>query len=202
MAREVLAIRNGIMKIKRSSKIYFSKWLNKNKQVKIKEILQEYSTIVNYFINKYEYQIPETNKYHLSLAKYIQRGIKETDTWLTARLVKNAFAEGYGMVQSAKSNAENRKDKKYFKPIHYAKKAILSETINTQFDLTQTKDFDFNVTLGSIGNKLKISIPLKCHKQFNKWNELGKRSKSIILTNYYNMFSFEIDTGKKKEESK
>lgn len=143
---------------------------------------------------------PETKKLHLLLAKYIQKGIKDTNTWLSARMVKNAFAEGYGMVQSAKSNVTDKKP--YCRPWHYSKKAILSETINTQFDVIKTKEFDFNVTLGSLGNKLNISIPLKKHKQFNKWNELGKRSKSIVLTKNYIMFSFEIETGKKKEESK
>lgn len=185
------------MKIQRSSKIYFDKWLNKNKKSKIKDLILEYSKIVNYFIDRHESQIPDLKKFDLLTAIHIQSCIKETGTWLSARMVKNAFAEGYGMIQSAKSNITDKK--LYCRPQHYSKKIILSETINTQFDITKTKEFDFNVTLGSIGNKLKISIPLKKHKQFNKWNELGKRSKSIVLTDRYIQFSFEVETGKKKE---
>ena len=101
------------------------------------------------------------------------------------------------MVQSAKSNTSEKKP--YVKPIHYGCKAILSETIVTQFDTTNTKEFDFNITLSCIGNKQKISIPLKRNKQFNKWNTIGKRAKSVILTDKYVQITFEIETGKKKE---
>jgi len=186
------------MKIQRSSKIYFTKWLTLKKQEQIKTIIQEYSKLVNYFIDTYKNDIPKASKLELLLAKYIQKGISDTDTWLTARMVKNAFAEGYGMVQSYKSNLEN--NDKHKEPVHTGKKITLSETINTQFDKVQTKDFDFNVTLGSIGNKLKISIPLRKHKQFNKWDKEGKRSKSIVLTDRYIQFTFEVETGKKKLE--
>ena len=184
------------MKIQRSSKIYFNKWLTQKKSIHIKDLIDEYSKVVNYFINKYESVIPFKKKFDLLLAVEIQGCIKETRTWLSARLVKNSFAEGYGMVKSARSNATEKK--KYVTPVHYGKTIILSETINTQYDSVETKDFDFNVKLGSIGNKMKISIPLRKHKQFNKWDKLGKRSKSIILTNKYIQFSFEIETGEKK----
>lgn len=188
------------MKINRSSKIYFSKWLTSSKKKQIDLILLEYSRIVNYFINTYHKNIPEMERKELLLAVYIQECIETTGTWLTARMVKNAFSEGYGMVQSYKSNLEH--NDKHSLPTHNGKKAILSETINTQSEVVSTKEFDFNVTLGSIGNKIKISIPLKKHKQFNKWNIIGKRSKSIVLTKNYIQFSFEIKVDKKKTEGR
>lgn len=185
------------MKINRSSKIYFNKWITAAKQQQINSFIKEYARIVNLFIEGYEEIIPETKKFDLMIANHIQPMITKSETWLSARAVKNAFSEGYGMVKSAKSNAISMKTK-YYRPKHYGKKAILNENNNIQSEEVKTVDFDFNVILGSIGNKLKITIPLKKHKQFNKWNELGKRAKSIVLTSKYIQFSFEIETGKKK----
>ncbi len=165
------------MKINRSSKIYFKKWLTQKKKDEINLLLLEYSKIVNYFIENYKNS--EEKKFDLLLASHIQHCIKETGTWLTARMVKNAFSEGFGMLQSYYSNL--KENPKHSLPKHTGRKATLSQTINSQYDDVVTKVFDFNVTLTSIGNKKKISIPLKKHKQFNKWNSLGKRAKTIIL---------------------
>lgn len=188
------------MKIQRSSKIHFSKWLTTKKKDQIASILEEYSKVVNFFITHYQAEVASKSKKECLYAIYIQSCIKETGTWLSARMVKNAFAEGYGMVQSYQSNLV--RNIKHKMPVHTGKKAILSCTINTQFDVTRTKEFDFNVTLGSIGDKLKISIPLKRHKQFNKWDIAGERSSSIVLTKDYIQFSFEVKTEKKKTEGK
>ena len=186
------------MKINRSSKIHFGKWLTKEKKSNISLFLDEYSKIVNYFISNYLEDSKTKEKKELLLAQHIQKCITVTETWLYARTVKNAFAEGYGMCQSYHSNKEN--DETHNIPVHTGKKAILSCTNNTQSEETHTVEFDFNTTLICIGNKMKISIPLKKHKQFNKWNSVGKRSSSIVLTRNYVQFSFEIETGTKKEE--
>jgi len=188
------------MKLQRSSKIHFDKWLTKAKKDKINLILNEYASVVNYFIITYETDIPDTSQFDLSYAVYIQKCIKDTKTWLSARMIKNAFSEGYGMVLAAKEKAD--KDNPYVRPVHHGKKAILSSTINTQSEDVSTVDFDFNVTLCCIGNKMKISVPLKKHKHWNKLNTLGKRSKSITLTRKYIQFSFEIKTEPKKESGK
>lgn len=197
MAEEVTRTRL-TMKINRSSKIHFNKWLTNKKKSEVKQVLVEYARIVNWFIEKYEAEIPDKKKMNFLYATYIQSCISETGTWFTARMVKNCFAEGYGMVKSAKSNAENKKNKKYYRPVHYGKKMTLSETVITRGVAIQTKEFDYNLTLGCIGNKLKISIPLKKHKQFNKWDSRGKLSKSVTISEKYIMFTFEVETGKKK----
>ena len=75
------------MKIARSSKLHFHRWLTQHKQEQIQNILEEYSRIVNYFIGKYERRIPELKKFDLCLAFHIQNCIKETNTWFTARMV-------------------------------------------------------------------------------------------------------------------
>ena len=192
------------MKITRSSKCYFNKWLTKSKISELKGILQEYARICNYFVEKYEKDIPEKKKFDLLHAEYIQSCIQETNTFLTARLIKQAFSEAYGAIQSAKSNAENRKDKKYFRPTFNGKKMVLSECSQEHSIAENTILFDYNITLKCLrtdkGRGYKISIPLKKHVQFNKWNNIGKIAKSVTMTDKYVMFSFEIETGEKKQE--
>ena len=192
------------MKITRSSKCYFNKWLTKSKISELKGILQEYACICNYFVEKYEKDIPEKKKFDLLHAEYIQSCIQETNTFLTARLIKQAFSEAYGAIQSAKSNAENRKDKKYFRPTFNGKKMVLSECSQEHSIAENTILFDYNITLKCLrtdkGRGYKISIPLKKHVQFNKWSNIGKIAKSVTITDKYVMFSFEIETGEKKQE--
>ena len=192
------------MKIIRSSKCYFNKWLTQSKMSELKDILKEYAHICNYFVETYENEIPEKKKFDLLRAEQIQSCIQETNSFLTARLIKQAFSEAYGAVQSAKSNAERRKDKKYFRPTFNGKKMVLSEC-SQEFGIAQsTILFDYNITLKCLrtdkGRGYKISIPLKKHVQFNKWNNIGKVAKSVTITNKYVMFSFEIETGEKKQE--
>lgn len=192
------------MKIIRSSKCYFNKWLTQSKMSELKDILKEYARICNYFVETYENEIPEKKKFDLLRAEQIQSCIQETNSFLTARLIKQAFSEAYGAVQSAKSNAERRKDKKYFRPTFNGKKMVLSEC-SQEFGIAQsTILFDYNITLKCLrtdkGRGYKISIPLKKHIQFNKWDNIGKVAKSVTITNKYVMFSFEIETGEKKQE--
>ena len=192
------------MKITRSSKCYFNKWLTQKKMSELRDILQEYTRVCNYFVETYENEIPKKSKFDLLLAVYIQKCVVETNTFLTARLIKQAFSEAYGAVQSARSNAENRKDKKYFRPTFSGKKMILSECSQVHSIAEVTQLFDYNITLICLrtdkGKGYKISIPLKKHIQFNKWNNLGKITKSVTITDKYVMFFFEIETGEKKQE--
>ena len=192
------------MKITRSSKCYFNKWLTQSKMSELKDILKEYARICNYFVETYENEIHEKKKFDLLRAEQIQSCIQETNSFLTARLIKQAFSEAYSAVQSAKSNAENRKDKKYFRPTFNSKKMILSECSQEHGLATVTLLFDYNITLKCLrtdrGRGYKISIPLKKHTQFNKWNNIGRVAKSVTITDKYVMFSFEVETGEKKQE--
>ena len=95
MVKEAVEIRK--MKINRSSNIHFTKWLTNKKKLELKRVLTEYSRIVNWFIETYGSEIPNKKKLELMYATYIQYCISETKTWFTARMVKNCFAEGYGI---------------------------------------------------------------------------------------------------------
>lgn len=202
MAKEVVRTEKR-MKINRSSKCYFNKWLTNSKMSELKELLTEYSRVCNWFVGTYENEIPDKRKFDLCKAEFIQKCISETSTFLSARLIKQAFSEAYGAVQSAKSNAQRREDKRYFRPTFNGKKMILSECSCEHGTALSTVSFDFNLTLKCLrkdkGRGFKIPIPLRQHVQFNKWKNLGKISKSITITDKYVMFNFEVETGSKKE---
>jgi transposase len=185
------------MKIQRSSKLYFDKWLTQKKKDRISVILKEYAKICNWFIDNYD--IKEKRKFDFLNKEIAAICKEETKTWLAYNMISNAISESYGMLRSY--NAKKEKGLKCSKPVHYGKSITISQLCNVQFDNTKLKDFDFIVYLRCIGNKsFNMNIPLKKHRQFNKWNESGKRSKSITLTENYVQFSFEIETGKKKED--
>jgi len=186
------------MKIIRSSKLHFP-YLTIHKKNKIDIILKEYSRLCNTFISKYENKLlkEETTKYQFLTLNYVNEF--KNDSWFSSRLIQDVIAEAYSMIIGAKNKAEICKEK-YISPKHAGKKILLSSKIVKIESAKKTKSFDYNVELTSIGNKEKISIPLKKHRQFNKWNNLGKMNKSVILTKNYIQFSFEIQTGKKKSE--
>ena len=81
---------------------------------------------------------------------------------------------------------------------------VLSECSQEHGIAEVTQLFDYNITLKCLrtdkGKGYKISIPLKKHVQFNKWNNLGRIAKSVTITDKYVMFSFEVETGEKKTE--
>ena len=155
--------------------------------------MKEYSRVVNLFIGKYQKEIPRMRRFDLLTKGYIH----SVDTWFSARIIKDAFAEGYGMVQSAKSNAKGRKQR-YIRPRHHGKKMILSETIVTIHQNPHTRLFDLITILGCIGNRLKIPILLKKHKHFNQYQE-WRMSKSVVVTHKYVQFTFSKHITKKNE---
>jgi transposase len=112
-------------------------------------------------------------------------------------MVKNAFAEGYGMVQSAKTNAKLRKQN-YKRPKHRGRKMTLSETIATIDIAPETEEFDLMLTLGCIGNKMKIHIPLKKNEHFNRYTN-WKLAKSVTVHKDNIQFTFTKKVHKKDE---
>lgn len=186
------------MIITRSSKTHFSH-LTKTKRSRLKAVLAEYARVCNYFIITYKDQIPTTPKKIYWKAEYIQAVIKNTNTWLSARMVKCAVGEAYGMVQSYQSNLI--KNPKHRLPKHNGRKAILSSNIATHGEADNMADYDYYCKIGCIGDRKgranSFIIPLKKHKHFNKLNGLGKISSSITITAKYIQFSWDINAGSK-----
>ena len=194
------------MKYKRGAICHFNKWITKKKQEEIKELLQEYARVGNYFISTYENIIPEKSKFDLLMAEHIQKGIKETGTFLSARLVKQCFAEAYALVLTAKHFVGSGAcgDNVYHSPHMYGKRMVISEcSCSHGSPIKSNMVFDYVLTLFSLRNDkkrgYKINIPLKKNKVFNKWVNKGKLCKSISLHENFVRFSFEIEVEEKKK---
>lgn len=180
------------MKLIRSTKCSL-KFSTKKKMLELTTILNEYGKVVNIFI-QYFWNNPDKATKVLLLKDIVDI----PETWLSARLRKVAAREAIDMVLATK---ERWKDKpaKMVMPVHKGNRMYVSCTIA---DLVPSKDssvFDAWLHIASIGNKMIMDLPIKYHKHFNKYNTIGKRLNSYIITKNYVQFSFEIQTLPKKE---
>ena len=78
----------------------------------------------------------------------------------------------------------------------------VSCTIADLIPAQNATEFDCWLHLASVGDKMILDLPIKLHKQFHKWNGLGNRLNAYIITDRYAQFSFEIETGAKREGKK
>lgn len=184
------------MKINRSVKCHFNH-LTGSKKKRLGDIQKEYTLVTNLFISLIEDQLESKTKFDLGKKEFLN----QVDSWFSARMKQVAFQEAYGMVKGARELAKTRKDLKYYPPLHKGNKMMLSANIISVSDSKKMREFDMVVSLTSIGNKEKITIPLKKHRQFNKWDSLGKRASTVVIGKDYIQFSFEIETGSKKKLS-
>jgi transposase len=190
------------MLYKRSVKCYYSRWLTAGKQQAIKELLSETHKVSSWTVDKHHLSIAHCGmqKKELLLAHNLHRC---PDTWITERAKKNCFAEAYGLVLGTKRSADELKAT-YKKPKHSPNRIMLSST-NATINLNPNLvGFDLLVELRCFDSRKRahtIAIPLKRNKAFNKWAEKGKLATSIILTDRYIQFSFEVKQDKKSTGS-
>jgi len=188
------------MKIIRSTKCSL-KFSTKKKINDLSTILAEYAKVVNIFINYFWLNPDNTNKNKL-LKEIVDL---PSETWLSARLRKVAAREAIDMINASKLRWKN----KAVIPVHKGNRMYVSCTIadlvptkNTNYKTEESLRFDAWLHIQSIGNKMIMDLPIKYHKHFNKYNNIGKRLNSYIITKNYVQFSFEINTQPKKEGKK
>jgi len=190
------------MKYTRSAKCYYSRWLTAEKQQSIKELLFETHKVALWAVDKHHLSIAHCGmqKKELLLAQNLHQC---PDTWLTERAKKNCFAEAHGLVLGTKRSADELKAT-YKKPKHNTNRIMLSST-NATINLNPgLVGFDLLIELRCFDSRKRahtIAIPLKRNKQFNKWAKKGKLATSVILTDRYIQFSFEIKQDKKETGS-
>lgn len=186
------------MKYTRSSKCHYSKWLTAEKQSAIKELLEETHRVTSWAVDKFHISITHAGmeKKELLLAL----NLHQCDSWLTERAKKNCFAEAHALVLGTKRSADELKVE-YTKPTHSPHRIMLSST-NATINLNPgLKGFDLLVEIrcfDSRGRAKQIVIPLKKNKRFNHWASQGKMATSVILTDRYVQFSFEVQCEKKQ----
>lgn len=187
------------MKLIRSTKCSL-KFATAKKQNELSIILSEYSKVVNIFIDYFWLNPDKATKGEL-----LKPIVDIPETWLSARLRKVAAREAIDMINSAKQ----RWKEKAVKPVHKGNRMYVSCTIadlvstkNNGYKTEDSRLFDAWLHIASVGNKMIMDLPIKYHKHFNKYNNIGKRLNSYIITKNYVQFSFEIITETKKEGTK
>ena len=190
------------MKLIRSTKCSL-KFSTKKKLNDLTIILGEYGNVVNVFINYFWLNPDNANK-----ALLLKDVVDIPETWLSARLRKVAAREAIDMILATKERWKNKPDKMTM-PVHKGNRMNVSCTIadliptkKNNYSTEESRLFDAWLHIQSIGNKMIMDLPIKYHKHFNKYNTIGKRLNSYIITKNYVQFCFEITTETKKEGTK
>ena len=185
------------MKVIRASKCSL-KFTTEAKRLKLKEVLAEYSRVVNFFIDCFWLSPPKK-------AELLKSIVNLPTTWLTARLRKVAAREALDLISSSKELAKVRSEDKGvevlpIKPNHSGRSMSVSSTIASLQVPKDAKGYDAWLHLASICNKIVLDIPIKFHKHYNALRERGKRMESYIISEDRVQLCFEIETGTKKTE--
>lgn len=204
------------MKITKSSRLNI-KYANVGKLDNLNEFMQEQSRCIQFYVDKFIADEGLIKAYPDEIL---------FETWLSKRAVRCAIQQAKGIAKSWKTKKEqvewynaNKAGKEYIdkkgikhinqekhvsKPIFNGKGIILNANCCEIFLETDTKEYDMWIKLKCLGKKLKIVIPTKKHKHFNKLvAEDYNLSKSIVLCRestgkYYVNVSFEKESVEKR----
>lgn len=177
------------MKINRSVKCSL-KFANRRKLQMLDTIRHEYTWVVNGYIDLWWDDTP------------VKAGLRKdkldlvVDTWLSQRMKQTAARESVDMIISSKQLAKEC-NREPIKPVHTGKR--MAWTSNTaSLILSKTPEFDAWLQIRCVGNGIKLDIPIRFHRQFNKWGECGRRLNSYVVLQDAIQFVFEIETGPKQ----
>lgn len=187
------------------------KFANTNKQNQLSEFINEYTRVSHILIDHY-WQFHLDNK--IIPKKISSTTLKFIDSWLSARALQAAAQQAGGIIRSAITKSKRRefiynkllKENKIKEAQRLLK--IINETKITKpqikslqpqldkrfaiIELENNTSFDGWLILKSLGNKLKIVLPFKRTKHFNKLFKNGSLKTSIRLSNKEVTFNFEI----------
>ena len=167
------------------------KFATQKKRDILDEIMDEYSRVAGIFIGMFfgnDFQKKDLKKEITNIP----------ESWLSARMRQCCAREALGMVQGSVRSAA-AKGAEPVKPKHTGRKMILSsQTVRIE---KGRNSFDLWLVIHSVGNKLKLQIPLKKHRHLNLFSG-WKMSDSVVFHRKYVTFSFEKETGEKKTEGK
>jgi putative transposase len=190
---------------------------NHGKLDNLHQFIDEYKRVVVFFID----ELWNMEKIPSLLPKEITTKIT---TWLSARAIQCAGKQASGIVRGTQTKQKRRlfvieklkKEKKFKKArklqqiynnIKQSKPNInniqceLDERF-VKFDFDNKTSFDGWVILSSLGNKLKINIPVKKHKHFNKMLKQSKIKQGIRISKNDITFMFDIEDVEPRNEGK
>jgi IS605 OrfB family transposase len=145
-------------------------------------------------------------------------------TWLSARVLQAAGKQASGIVRGTKRKQQKRlyiynklttegkyKQARKLKAI-IDKNALVKPNLNrvepeldqrfVKQDWDNSTTFDGQITLTSLGNKLKLVLPIKKSKHFNKLLSQGKIKQGIRLSKSSITFMFDLPETPKKTAGK
>ena len=176
-----------VMRIKRSTKCSLS-FATATKRSTLDCVLIEYGRVVNLFIDIFWPVAP-------SKATILAPIVNAPQTWISHRLRKVAAREAVDMINAA----IKRWGDEAVKPIHRGRCMTCSSTIANLKSAKNATGFDFWLHLNSIGEKIILDLPLRSHRHLQKLESRGRRQAWYVITRDYVQFSYEIETGSKKE---
>ena len=192
-----------------------TKFANNIKKKEVELLIDEYKRVLSLFVDL----LWTEEKVQSLMPKEMTSQI---ETWLSARMIQCAGKQASGVVRGTKKKQQKRlymirklnsdgKLKQARKLQHIYNKIKMSKPViediemelDSRFvkiDLDNSTSFDGWVTIGSIGNKMKIQIPFKKTKHFNKLEKRGKMKDGIRLSKNMITFNFDIEEPTKKKE--
>ena len=177
----------------RSSR-HSTKFANKNKLHKLSKFILEYQKVVQYYIDLLWNNLKEDMK----SPRFVSTKDTQCKTNLYGRAIKCAATQAAGIVRSV---TEKYRKKLYIKELlikegkdynkiqswldnHKATKPVASPECHLNSicsNIKESKNFYF-VQLNSLGKEFgDINLPIKFHKQSNKWKGKGKLLNGIIV---------------------
>jgi putative transposase len=194
------------------------KFSNKKKLDNLHSFIDEYRNVMSQFVNL----LWNTENVKCLLDKDLTS--KVNNTWLSARAIQCAGKQASGIVRGCKKKQQKRLFQiNKFKKLGMFKKArklqriydnikiskpnidIVQPELDNRFvkiNLNNDTKFDGWLTLSSLGKKLKIIIPFKKTKHFNKMLESGNIKGGIRISNEDITFMFDIPEPTVKNEGK
>ena len=191
----------------RSSKVSL-KFSNKTKKDRIKLLINEYKKIVQEFIDI----LWTEDKIPTLLPKNITERIQ---TWLSARMIQSCGKQASGIVRGSRIKQNRREyiyktliEKGHTRKARKLKKIIEKNKLSkpninnicpeldfrfVKIDMENKTSFDIWITLTSLGNRMKIQIPVKRTKHFNALFQNGVLKDGIRLSENSITFNFMIE---------
>ena len=191
------------------------KFSNDGKLEKLQIFITEYRRVVSLFIDA----IWELDKIPSLLPISITSRIT---SWLSARAIQCAGKQASGIVRGTQTKQKKRlwqinefkrlkQDDKakvlqdFYNKVNVSKPVIdnLQCELDSRFvkiDIDNSTTFDGWVTLSSLGNKLRLQLPFKKHKHFNKLFILGKLKAGVRVSSDTVTFMFDLPDAKLKED--
>lgn len=177
------------MKIIRSTKCSL-KFMSGRKRQLLNKVNSEYSRAVNFYIGRF---------WGTSISKMdlLSDLLHEFESWFSTALRQIAAREALDMIKASVSKAIVC-EKDPIMPIHSGNRMQLTQSI-VSIQPSKRSSFDLWLHIRSVGNKIIFDIPIKLHQHFHKLQAVGVLCKSVTFLHDCVQFSFEIETGPKRD---